>query len=54
VRFAGTPGSNLCSAFHPEDWVRETLVPELEVLELVRGGAPGLGVHDIWTVRKPA
>jgi SAM-dependent methyltransferase len=54
VRFAGTPGSNLCSAFHPEDWVRETLVPELEVLDLVRGGAPGLGVHDIWTVRKPA
>ena len=32
VRFAGTPGSNLCSAFHPEGWVRETLVPELEVL----------------------
>ena len=54
VRFAGTPGSNLCSAFHPEEWVRGTLVPELEVLDLVRGGAPGLGVHDIWTVRKPA
>ena len=54
VRFAGRPGSNLCSAFHPEPWVRETLVPELEVLDLVRGGAPGLGVHDIWTVRKPA
>jgi SAM-dependent methyltransferase len=52
VRFAGTPGSNLCSAFHPESWVRETLVPELEVLDLVRGGAPGLGVHDIWTVQK--
>jgi hypothetical protein len=30
------------------------LVPGLEVLDLVRGGAPGLGVHDIWTVRKPA
>ena len=54
VRFAGTPGSNLCSAFHPERWVREALVPELEVLDLVRGGAPGLGFHDIWTVRKPA
>ena len=53
VRFAGTPGSNLCSAFHPERWVRETLVPEFEVLDLVRGSAPGLGVHDIWTVRKP-
>ena len=53
VRFAGTPGSNLCSAFHPESWVRESLVPDLEVLDLVRGGAPGLGVHDIWTVRKP-
>lgn len=54
VRFAATPGSNLCSAFHPEEWVRGTLVPGLEVLDLVRGGAPGLGVHDIWTVRKPA
>lgn len=54
VRFAGTPGSNLCSAFHPEDWVRGTLVPELEVLDVVRGGAPGLGVHDIWTVSKPS
>jgi SAM-dependent methyltransferase len=54
VRFAGTPGSNLCSAFHPEDWVRRMLVPELEVLEFLPGGAPGLGVHDVWTVRKPA
>jgi SAM-dependent methyltransferase len=52
VRFTGTPGSNLCSAFHPEDWVRRILVRELEVLDLVRGGAPGLGRHDIWTVRK--
>jgi SAM-dependent methyltransferase len=54
VRFAGTPGSNLCSAFHPEEWVRNRLVPELEVLDLVKGGAPGLGLHDIWTVAKPA
>ena len=54
VRFAATPGSNLCSAFHPEGWVREVLVPGLEVLDLVRGGAPGLGIHDIWTVGKPA
>jgi hypothetical protein len=53
VRFAGTPGSNLCCALHTEDWVPQVLAPELEVLDLLPGGAPGLGVHDIWTVRKP-
>jgi SAM-dependent methyltransferase len=52
VRFAGTPGSNLCSAFQPEEWVRNELVRDLEVLDHVRGGAPGLGIHDLWTVRK--
>jgi SAM-dependent methyltransferase len=54
VRFSGTPGSNLCSAFHPEPWVRQSLAPHLEELDLQRGGAPGLGHQDIWTFRKPA
>jgi SAM-dependent methyltransferase len=53
VRFGSTPGSNLCSAFHPEAWVRESLVSHLEILDLQRGGAPGLGKQDIWTVRQP-
>jgi SAM-dependent methyltransferase len=52
VRFADTAGSNLCSAFHPERWVRDHLLGELEVLDFQAGGGPGLGVHDVWTVRR--
>jgi SAM-dependent methyltransferase len=53
VRFDGDAGSNLCSAFHPEAWVRGMIEPHLDV-ELFRpGGAPGLGAQDVWVARKP-
>jgi SAM-dependent methyltransferase len=50
VRFGEDPGSNLCSAFHPPDWVREHLIGDADVLVHRPGGAPGLGNQDVWVV----
>jgi SAM-dependent methyltransferase len=53
VRFGEDPGSNLCSAFHPPEWVRERLVGDAEVVVHRPGGAPGLANQDVWVVAAP-
>jgi SAM-dependent methyltransferase len=54
VRWAGVAGTNLCTAFHPETYVRERLAPELELLELVaEGAAVGSLPQDLVVFRKP-
>lgn len=52
VRFPEDEGSNLCSAFHPREWVRERLGGAMSSLELAAAGAPGLGQQDVWIVHR--
>ncbi len=54
VRWASVAGTNLCTTFHPEAYVRERLAPGLELLELVsEGGSPGSLRQDLVVFRKP-
>jgi SAM-dependent methyltransferase len=55
VRWPGVAGSNLCTTFHPESYVRERLAPELELLEHTPdGGTVGSRQQDLVVFRKPA
>jgi SAM-dependent methyltransferase len=55
VRWAGVAGTNLCTTFHPERYLRERLAPELDLLELTPGGAAvGAPPQDLLVFRKPA
>lgn len=51
VLFEGSPGSNLCSAYHPAGFVTGTLAAEFEAL-LFRPGS-GFGGHDAYVFRVP-
>ncbi|HKB20203.1 MAG TPA: class I SAM-dependent methyltransferase [Gaiellaceae bacterium] len=55
VRWPGVAGSNLCTTFHPEPYVRAHLAPGLELLELAPdGGTVGSRRQDLVVFRKPA
>jgi SAM-dependent methyltransferase len=55
VRWPKVAGSNLCTTFHPESYVRERLAPELELLEHTPdGGTVGSRQQDLVVFRKPA
>jgi len=55
VRWPGVAGSNLCTTFHPEPYVRERLAPELELLEYTPdGGTVGSRRQDLVVFRKRA
>ena len=55
VRWPSVAGSNLCTTFHPEPYVRERLAPELELLEHTPdGGTVGDRRQDLVVLRKPA
>jgi SAM-dependent methyltransferase len=55
VRWPRVAGSNLCTTFHPERYMRERFAPELELLELVpEGGNVGSPRQDLAVFRKPA
>src|SRR5262245_1954896 len=55
VRWPGVAGSNLCTTFHPEPYVRAHLAPGLELLELSPdGGTVGSRQQDLVVFRKPA
>jgi hypothetical protein len=54
VRWPGVAGSNLCTTFHPESYVRQRLAPELELLEHTPGGGTlGSRQQDLVVFRKP-
>jgi SAM-dependent methyltransferase len=54
VRWASVAGTNLCTTFHPEPYVRERLSPELDLLEFVsEGGTVGSRRQDLVVFRKP-
>ena len=55
VRWPGVAGSNLCTTFHPEAYVRTRLAPGLELLEHTPdGGTVGSRRQDLVVFRKPA
>jgi SAM-dependent methyltransferase len=54
VRWSEVAGSNLCTTFHPEVFVRGDLASGFEVVEVVPGGALGNPPQDLVLLRKPA
>jgi SAM-dependent methyltransferase len=55
VRWPRVAGSNLCTTFHPEAYVRAHLAPDLELLEITpEGGTVGSRRQDLAVFRKPA
>jgi SAM-dependent methyltransferase len=52
VHFEELAGANLCSAFHPEEYVRAMLPAGLELLEVGPAGAAGTGKQDFYLARK--
>lgn len=54
VRYREAPGTNLCSAFHPEAYVRESFAAGFELAEFLPAGATGNPHQDLLVLRKPA
>lgn len=53
VRFEQVAGTNLCTAFHPPEYVRANLARGLELVEEVPEGARGNPHQDLFLFRKP-
>jgi SAM-dependent methyltransferase len=51
VRRPGAAGTNLCTAFHPEPYVRDVLAEGFELLEFRPGGASGTPTQDLTVLR---
>ena len=52
VRWANLPGSNLCSAYHPEAYLRESFAAGFTFLQLQEEGARGNPTQDLVVLRK--
>ncbi|MGH3001039.1 MAG: class I SAM-dependent methyltransferase, partial [Gaiellaceae bacterium] len=52
VRWGDLPGSNLCSAYHPERYLRETLAQGFELETLEPEGARGNPTQDLVVLRR--
>jgi hypothetical protein len=52
VRWGDAPGTNLCSAYHPERYLRETFAQGFSFLELEPEGARGNPTQDVVLLRK--
>jgi len=52
TRYARAAGSNLCSVFHPESYVRRVLAEGFEVLHFLPEGARGNLHQDAWLLRR--
>jgi SAM-dependent methyltransferase len=54
VRWPGVAGSNLCTTFHPEAYIRTRFAPGIELLEHAPdGGTAGSRQQDLVVFRKP-
>jgi SAM-dependent methyltransferase len=53
VRFPSAAGSNLCSAYHPEAFVRRELASGWEIAAFIPEGALGNPRQDAWVFRRP-
>ncbi len=54
VRWSDLPGTNLCSAYHPEPYLRETFARGFTFVELEPEGARGNPTQDVVLLRKDA
>jgi len=52
VRWGDLPGSNLCSAYHPEGYVRETLAQGFDLETIEPEGARGNPTQDLVVLRR--
>lgn len=52
VRWGEVPGTNLCSAYHPERYLRDVFARGFDVVELVPEGARGNPTQDLVLLRK--
>jgi SAM-dependent methyltransferase len=52
VRWGDLPGTNLCSAYHPERYLRDTFAEGFELVELEPEGARGNPTQDLAVLRK--
>jgi SAM-dependent methyltransferase len=52
VRWANLPGSNLCSAYHPELYLRDSFARGFAFLELDEEGARGNPTQDLVVLKK--
>lgn len=52
VRWSDLPGTNLCSAYHPERYLRETFAAGFRFLELDPEGARGNPTQDLVLLRR--
>lgn len=53
VKGSDVPGTNQCTAYHPEQYVRGKLVDAFEILEFIGAGAKGNPPQDLYLLRKP-
>jgi len=51
VLYEGSPGTSLCSAYHPPEYVRDTLAADFELVSTRL--AVDYGRHDVHLLRKP-
>jgi SAM-dependent methyltransferase len=54
VRWSDVPGTNLCSAYHPERYLRDTFARGFAFVELEPEGARGNPTQDLVLLRKPS
>jgi SAM-dependent methyltransferase len=52
VLYERSPGTSLCSAYHPQEYVRSSLVANFEFVSF--NPAADAGRHDIYLVRRPS
>ena len=52
VRWGDVPGTNLCSAYHPEPYLRDTLAKGFDLVELEPEGARGNPTQDLVLLRR--
>ena len=52
VRWAEEAGTNLCSAFHPREYVEGTLAADLDLVDFEPEGAAGNPHQDLYLLRK--
>ncbi len=53
VRYQEVAGTNMCSVFHPEGYVRQGLARSFDVVNFVPEGAKGNPYQDIYLLKKP-
>jgi len=54
VKGAHAPGTNFCSSYHPQQYVRDRLAAGFEWLDFIPSGAKGNPHQDVYFLRKPA